>query len=465
MALFILPLIGRFHPLIVHLPIGFILFALILMYYPRKDKNLLFPTVQFALLLSTLMSFFACITGIILYNQEGYAFDTVQNHLILGILTALTCLSLFLLVKKHQTLSDPKIHVGSAILFLCLIITGHLGGNLTHGETYLTEVLPEGIQETFGWKMEEQFEPLSLDGEAWEEALFYEDVVQPILNQNCRSCHNEKNSKGDLILTSKESLLKGGKNGEVIFHKTPLKSELLERILLPLDHEDHMPPKEKRQPVEAEVELVKAWLNAGASFEETLGQSGISVDLVSSFFVKNETSIYPEVQLEPLEEDVLKELKGEGFFIEKLSVTSHLLKVSTINFPEADNQDLESLEPILAYITILDLSLSNVTDDVIPLIGKMENLTVLKLNETKIEGQSFEMLKGNTHLIQLHLTKSMVSGDNLEKLDPHPSLQKVFAFETPLAKEINVEKLKVLSFKVELGNFELPSLPTDQVKY
>jgi hypothetical protein len=95
----------------------------------------------------------------------------------------------------------------------------------------------------------------------------------------------------------------------------------------------------------------------------------------------------------------------------------------------------------------------------------MENLTVLKLNETKIEGQSFEMLKGNTHLIQLHLTKSMVNGDNLGKLDSHPSLQKVFAYETPLAKEINVEKYKELSFKVELGNFELPSLPTDQVKY
>lgn len=465
MLQFILPLIGRFHPLIVHLPIGFILFALILMYYPAKDKNLLLPTVQFALILSTLMAFFACITGIILYNQEGYAFDTVQNHLFLGILTALTCLSLYLLVKKHQSLSDPKIHVGSTILFLSLTITGHLGGNLTHGETYLTEVLPEGIQATFGWKIEEQFEPLSLDGEAWEEALFYEDVVQPILNQNCRSCHNEKNSKGDLILTSKESLLEGGKNGEVIFHKNPLESELLERMLLPLDHEDHMPPKEKRQPLETEVELIKAWLLTGASFEETLGQSGISVDLVSSFFVKNENSIYPEVQLEPFEEDVLKELKGQGFFIEKLSVTSPLLKVSTINFPEADNQDLESLEPILAYITILDLSLSNVTDDVIPLVGKMENLTILKLNETKIEGQNFEMLKGNTHLIQLHLTKSMVNRDNLGKLDSHPSLQKVFAYETPLAKEINVQKLKELSFKVELGNFELPSLPTDQIKY
>jgi uncharacterized membrane protein len=465
MPLFILPLIGRFHPLIVHLPIGFILFALILMYYPRKDKNLLLPTVQFALLLSTLMAFFACITGITLYIQEGYAFDTVQNHLILGILTALTCLSLFLFVKKYQSFSDRKIHIGSAILFICLTITGHLGGNLTHGETYLTEVLPEGIQETFGWKMEEQFEPLTLREDAWEEALFYEDVVQPILNQNCRSCHNEKNSKGDLILASKESLLEGGKNGDVIFHKDPIESELVKRMLLPLDHEDHMPPKEKRQPVEAEVELIKAWLHAGASFEETLGQSGTPVDLVSSFFVKNETSIYPEVQLEPLEEDVLKKLKSQGFFIEKLSITSPLLKVSTINFPEADNHDLESLEPILAYITILDLSLSKVSDEVIPLLGKMENLTLLKLNNTAITGQNFEMLKGNTHLIQLHLTKSMVNGDNLEKLDSHPSLLKVFAFETPLAKETNTEKLKELSFKVELGNFELPSLPTDKVKY
>ena len=128
MPLFILPLIGRFHPLIVHLPIGFILFALILMYYPRKDKNLLFPTVQFALLLSTLMSFFACITGIILYNQEGYASDTVKNHLVLGIVTALICLFLYFQVRKNQSISNPKIHIGSGVLrWLNFWVWGYLG--------------------------------------------------------------------------------------------------------------------------------------------------------------------------------------------------------------------------------------------------------------------------------------------------------------------------------------------------
>jgi predicted CXXCH cytochrome family protein len=383
----------------------------------------------------------------------------------LGILTALTCLSLYLLVRKKQTISDPKIHVGSGILFLFLTMTGHLGGNLTHGETYLTEVLPEGIQETFGWKIEEQFEPLSLDGEAWEEALFFEEVVQPIMNQNCRSCHNEKNSKGDLILTTKESLLKGGKNGEVIFRKNPLESQLIKRMLLPLDHEDHMPPKEKRQPIAAEVELMEAWFLSGASFDASLGQSGVSVDLVSSFFVKNENSIYPEVGLEPVEENILRDFRSKGFFIEKLSEESPLLKVSTINFPGAENQDLNALKPILPYITILDLSDSRVTDEFIPFLEKMENLAVLKLNATKIEGQNFEILKNNSHLNQIHLTKSQVRLENLLKLDYHPSLQKVFAYDTPLNENVSLEKLNKLSFKVELGNFELPSLPTDTIKY
>jgi len=316
---FILPLIGRFHPLIVHLPIGFILFSLILMYYPRKDKNLLLPTVQFALLLSTATAFLACITGITLYNQEGYAFDTVQNHLVLGIVTALICLFLYFQVRKNQTISNPKIHIGSGVLFLTLTLTGHLGGNLTHGETYLTEVLPEGIQDTFGWKVVEQFEPLTLDGENWQDAVFFEEVVQPILNQNCRSCHNEKNSKGDLILTSKETLLQGGKNGQIIGHENPLESELIARMLLPLEDEDHMPPKEKRQPTKAEVELIKEWILAGSSFEKTLGQSEIPLALVSSFFVRNEVPLYPKVNLEPMDDDVLKELKNKGFFIEKLS--------------------------------------------------------------------------------------------------------------------------------------------------
>lgn len=462
---FIFPLIGRFHPLIVHLPIGFILFSLIFMYFPRKDKSVFLPTVKFALLLSTVSAFFACITGIILYNQEGYAFDTIRNHLVLGITTALICLSLYFLIKKKQTTSDPKIHMASGILFLTLTLTGHLGGNLTHGETYLTEVLPEGIQEVFGWKIEEQFGPLSLDEEKWQEALFFEEVVQPILNQNCRSCHNEKNRKGDLMLTSKETLLKGGKNGEILSRGKPMESHLIERMLLPLDHEDHMPPKEKRQPIKSEVELVKAWLLAGASFEETLGQSEVPVALVSSFFVRNETSFYLEVQLEPIEENILKDLKSKGFFIEKLSEESPLVKVSSINFPDCENQDVASLEPIIEYITILDLSHSKVNDDLIPFVGKMENLTLLKLNETDIEGQNFEILKNNIHLATLHLTKSQVRKENLLKLNSHPRLQKVFAYDTPLAKEMTNEKINGLSFKVEMGNFELPSLPTDKVKY
>ena len=80
--------------MIVHLPIGFILMALLLMYYPKKDKLPFLPAIEIALLWSCISAFLACISGFLLYTSEGYAFETVQNHLILGLVTALICLLL-----------------------------------------------------------------------------------------------------------------------------------------------------------------------------------------------------------------------------------------------------------------------------------------------------------------------------------------------------------------------------------
>ena len=37
-------------------------------------------------------------------------------------------------------------------------------------------------------------------------------VVMPILDNKCVKCHNQNKSKGDLIMNSKEAILKGGES-------------------------------------------------------------------------------------------------------------------------------------------------------------------------------------------------------------------------------------------------------------
>ncbi|SMD46375.1 doubled CXXCH domain-containing protein [Aquiflexum balticum DSM 16537] len=460
---FIIPLIGRFHPLIVHLPIGFILMALLLMYYPKKDKLPFLPAIEIALLWSCITAFLACISGFLLYTSEGYAFETVQNHLILGLVTALICLLLFFQLKKSKNLNSPKIHLNSIILITSLMLTGHLGGNLTHGEAYLVEVLPEPLQNALGYSGYEEFEPIALDENHWEEVLFYDQIIQPVFNQNCRSCHNPNNTKGGLLLTSKETILKGGKNGPVISEASWEEGQLYHRITLPLDHEDHMPPMEKRQPLKEELELIKFWLASGASFEKNLVMAGVTKEMVAPFFTKSVVSIYPKVELPKVENNKLSNIREKGFFIEPLNEGSSLMKVSCVNFPDFNEANLEWLNEIKQHIVYLDLSRTKINDQVFESLKDFENLTILKLNGTKISGNGLEFLQQCKHLNQVHLTETGVSWENLKLLNKHPKLEKIFAYKTPATAQ--KEDIVEFTFEVMFGNFELPVLPTDTVTF
>lgn len=88
-----------------------------------------------------------------------------------------------------------------------------------------------------------------------------------VLAHQCTKCHGQQKEKGGLRLDTKEDAMKGGDNGKCIVPGDPNGSELLKRILLPPEHEDHMPPK--KETVEAaDVETLRKWIAAGAPWPE-----------------------------------------------------------------------------------------------------------------------------------------------------------------------------------------------------
>ncbi len=104
-------------------------------------------------------------------------------------------------------------------------------------------------------------------------------TIGPILTKRCLGCHNASEAKGELVLLSREGLLKGGENGAVIDAKKPEASVLLKKVAA-----GEMPPVEngKSQALpKEEVELIRAWVLAGAKWPEGLALNPFEVTTVA----------------------------------------------------------------------------------------------------------------------------------------------------------------------------------------
>ncbi|MGP1992421.1 c-type cytochrome domain-containing protein [Zobellia laminariae] len=457
-------LLGRLHPLIVHLPIGFIMIGLLLQWYDRKKKENN-PVISIIFLWAGITATLACITGYLQYLGEGYAFDTVKWHLWSGIATALFSFLMFAKLKGIQTfvfLSKLPVISWGIFIFILISFTGHQGGNITHGEEYLIEPLPNSIKSALGFETFEEKE-ISLNEANWQDALLYEDVIKPILNNKCVSCHNPKKAKGELLLNSEEGILNGGENGFVIETSKSSESELFTRLILPMDNDDHMPPEGKTQPSKEEVELVRAWIDSGSSFEKTIAESGLEKELFISFFPKKEDFDHPNIEISLASEEQIKAIEATGIHIDQISKSSNFLSASCINKPTFTDTDFEALLPIKEQISRLDLGQTQITDDIFSKLIELPNLTILLLDNTSITGKDLSLLASLEHLKSINLTSTTIKTEHLAALNKFKKLQQLYLHGTdasPQSVKLNNPKISI-----DFGNYQLPPIASDTIVY
>jgi mono/diheme cytochrome c family protein len=93
--------------------------------------------------------------------------------------------------------------------------------------------------------------------------------VQPLFAEHCLECHGPDDSKGGLVLTSRELALKALKSGahSIVLGK-PDQSEMIARLASD-DPEEQMPPPKHRakHPVKTrDIEVLRQWITEGAKF-------------------------------------------------------------------------------------------------------------------------------------------------------------------------------------------------------
>lgn len=298
---------GRFHPILLHLPVGALalLCLMELGCLTRAGEEKLGAAALLTLLVGAAGSVFAVIAGILLSREGGYEGANFSLHQTLaligtsGVLLA-TVVRLLAMSRDNREL----MHAYRALFFLSFGLMGlgaHFGGNMSHGSKYLTEHAPEPIKSQMigmeKWLLSFAEKPKPAPAAAvtppptpapptpaptppassppapdaantGDTRLVFQDLLMPIFEAKCNNCHNEDKSKGGLRMDTYALLIQGGDGGAGLVPGKPDDSLALQRIVLPEDDDEHMPPEGKEQMTAEETALFRWWIQEGAS--ETL---------------------------------------------------------------------------------------------------------------------------------------------------------------------------------------------------
>ena len=222
--------------------------------------------------IGTVSAILAAALGLVLVNQEDYVGKGVTIHQWSGLATML------LSIMTVGALRSGRVLAYRTLLILTVVgvsVAGHFGALLTHGDDYLSSVLPFGNPAPTPGTGGSNFAFASVgNGQPLTQKQISElnVEVRSILAHNCYSCHSATKSKGELRLDQKDLIFKGGKHGAILTAGHPEDSELIRRISLPADDKEAMPTKGKRL-TEKEVALLSFWIKQGAPWPDGVEKS------------------------------------------------------------------------------------------------------------------------------------------------------------------------------------------------
>ncbi len=406
--------LGHWHPVILHFPIVMILIVII--QYWRKDQYF-----EYYLGFTVFVSFLTSITGLLLSLESGEKGSLISTHQWLGISVTFILGIWYWSLEYLQNKKRIALGINSGLVIL-VIVTGHFGGMITHGEKFLS----------FKTESDKEMDIAQIP----ENPNIYEYFVQPILDRKCVACHNENKSKGKLLLTNYSQLVRGGESGQLLAPEREDQSLLLGRILLPMESEKHMPPKEEPQLTDDEIILLSEWIQSGASAELLFAQMDKSTEsyhIIQNTISEQNTNRWDH--LPEISNKKISNISSNYISIFRLFHQSNALQVIMYPHKEFKPGDVSKLKPIIENIVELSLSGLPLSDADLAIVGKMSNLQRLDLGRTNIEGGSLKQLQSLQKLQEFKIYNSNLNGNTLEGLRNMAGLETVFAYNSGIQED------------------------------
>ena len=455
----LLQTVGRSHPLLVHFPVALLVVAAVselggLWRRSPEVGAMARGLVWFALP----ATFAAAFAGWTMSERDPVSramASTLEWHRWTGVgVLALTVLCVLL---RQKTSAFRGVLFCGAI---GVAVTGHLGGTMSWGEGYLlepiqswraantqTEPAPEsvvrlenGSERPVGAApgvllggpssidVPEETKPRSKDPKADSTPTKIEFVkdIQPILETYCVECHGPRKKKGGLRLEPIDAAFPVG--DEDFWTMLPGDGEsslLVQRMLLPRDDDEAMPPKGDAVPADG-IQKVITWINAGAH--------GPGLEHIKRAATKavDERRLDPLGVLEPTEAEqalidtAVAALRDRGVVVQAVAQRHYGLEVNlSLLRPAANDEHLKLLRGLEPVLVRLDLSRTAVTDEGFAQVAALPELRDLRLGGTQLGDAIAPVLKQSPKLTRLNLYGTKCSEALLPTLSNLESLERL----------------------------------------
>ncbi|WP_341835698.1 c-type cytochrome domain-containing protein [Chitinophaga pollutisoli] len=414
---------GRMHPLVLHFPIVLLMLGAVLPFIRLREPEAARWKDQLTaglLLLGALSTAVTVMMGLFLSREEGYPADgALFWHKWGGALLLWTASACYWLRDSIKIWVPKTLSVAMVAL---LMITGHFGAVVTHGENFVLAPVTPAYQAPQV--------PL-------EQAELFAHVVRPILEEKCMSCHNPSKAKGGLDMKAEDKMLSGGKNGKLFIPGDPAASLLMLRLHLPEADKKHMPPAGKPQLTDDEIAILHHWIQQGADFKGMVKAlpAQDTLRLLAAARLQPAGTDNSLAQLPHADESLIAKLNNNYRVLYPVALNAAPLVANWYNKDKFDIASVKELLPVKAQLTEIHLQKMPVTDADLEVLAQFKELRVLNLSFTQVTGKTLGALAKLPHLESLSVSGAPVTLEHLLALKKAPALKKLYVWNTALTAE------------------------------
>ncbi|RIK74559.1 MAG: hypothetical protein DCC67_16445 [Planctomycetota bacterium] len=272
-----------------------------------------------------------------------------------------------------------------------------------------------------------------------QEKIDFAAQIQPILISRCGGCHGEEKASGELRLHSTEAINAFEEKAELLVAGKPEESELYKRLVLPADDKKRM-PKEGDPLPEAEIALIKQWIEQGAVLAVAAAaapaEAAMPADEAAHAAKAAEEAARKAdeealAKVGPAPAEAIDKIKAAGATVMPLFGESPLLQVSFARAESpAGDEAVATLAGAAEQIVWLDLTGAQVSAAGLAPLAQLKNLERLHLEKSSVGDEAVAHLAALPRLAYLNLYGTAVTDAALEPLKGLKRLKKLYLWQT-----------------------------------